>query len=246
MFPLVTALPSTHSAAHRGALFVGFFGTMLVSDCSGPYIIGVELGSSRCGPPNHRVASPELSQFPRKECTRMPRLSDRAEPEKHSRFRAPRCCLPPAHQRRRSGLTAFAARYPAYARPYRLLVCLLTETSARLGADVVRSTFIVEDLHLLLLASLLANLGDRSHRLPSILPSPAPPGAPSPPGGRRCQSPGCTSRRSEHMPPSYVIQPRHRRGSSSPCQRGRRGTRLIVVLPHAWGSAEVLASASKN
>src|SRR5215472_2238873 len=52
--------------------------------------------------------------------------------------------------------TAFAARYPAYARPYRLLVCLLTKTSARLGADVVRSTFIVEDFHLLLLASLLA------------------------------------------------------------------------------------------
>jgi hypothetical protein len=47
--------------------------------------------------------------------------------------------------------------------PYRLLVCLLTETSARLGADVVRYTFIVEDLHLLLLASLLANLGDVFH-----------------------------------------------------------------------------------
>ena len=61
--------------------------------------------------------------------------------------------------------TAFAARYPAYARPYRLLVCLLTETSARLGVDVVRYTFIVEDLHLLLLASLLANLGDVFHPL---------------------------------------------------------------------------------
>ena len=47
--------------------------------------------------------------------------------------------------------------------PYRLLVCLLTETSAWLGADVVRSTFIVEDFHLLLLASLLANLGEKSH-----------------------------------------------------------------------------------
>ena len=93
----------------------------------------------------------------------MLRLSDRAELEKHSRFRAPRCCLPPAHQRRRSGLTAFAAQYPAYARPYRLLVCPLTETSARLGADVVRYTFIVEDSHLLLLASLLANLGVVSH-----------------------------------------------------------------------------------
>ena len=71
MFPLVTALPSTRSAAHRGALFAGFFGTMLVSDCSGPYITGVERRSSRCGPPGHSVASPELSQFPRKERARM-------------------------------------------------------------------------------------------------------------------------------------------------------------------------------
>jgi len=85
LFPLVTALPSTRSAARVGALFAGFFGTMLVSDCSSPCITGVEIGSSRCGPRKHRVASPELSQFPRKECTRMPRLSDRAEPEKHSR-----------------------------------------------------------------------------------------------------------------------------------------------------------------
>src|SRR5215510_12727991 len=59
LFPLVTALPSTRSAAHRGALFAGFCGTMLVSDCSGPCITGVEFGSSRCGPRTHRVASPE-------------------------------------------------------------------------------------------------------------------------------------------------------------------------------------------
>jgi hypothetical protein len=65
-------------------------------------------------------------------------VSDRAEPETHSRSRGPRCGLPLAHQRRRSGQTAFAALYPAYVSPYRLLVCLLTETSARLGADVVR------------------------------------------------------------------------------------------------------------
>ena len=138
MFPLVTALPSTRSAAHRGALFAGFFGTMLVSDCSGPYITGVERRSSRCGPPGPSVASPELSQFPRKERARMLGVSDRAEPEKHSRCRASRCCLPLAHRRRRSGLTAFAAQWPAYVSPYRLLVCPLTETSARLGAGVVR------------------------------------------------------------------------------------------------------------
>jgi hypothetical protein len=65
-------------------------------------------------------------------------VSDRAEPEEYSRWRAPRCCLPLAHQRRRSGRTAFAAPYLAYVSPYRLLVCPLTETSARLGAGVVR------------------------------------------------------------------------------------------------------------
>ena len=161
LFPLVTALPSTRSAAHRGALFAGFCGTMLVSDCSGPCITGVEVGSSQCGPRRHRVASPELSQFPRKECTRMLRLSDRAEPEKHSRCRAPRCCLPPAHQRRRSGRTAFAAPYPAYVSPYRLLVCPLAETSARLRAGVVRYTFPGMDFHHMLLTGLPANLGDR-------------------------------------------------------------------------------------
>ena len=48
-------------------------------------------------------------------------VSDRAEPEKHSRLRAPRYCLPLAHRRRRSGLTAFAAQWPAYVSPYRLL-----------------------------------------------------------------------------------------------------------------------------
>jgi len=77
---------------------------MLVSDCSGPYITGVERYSSRCGPPGPSVASPELSRFPRKERARMLGVSDRAEPEKHSRCRAPRCCLPLAHRRRRSGL----------------------------------------------------------------------------------------------------------------------------------------------
>jgi hypothetical protein len=65
-------------------------------------------------------------------------VSDRAEPKKHSRWRAPRCYLPRAHQRRRSGRTAFAAPYLAYLSPYRLLVCPFTETSARLGAGVVR------------------------------------------------------------------------------------------------------------
>ena len=86
--------------------------------------------------------------------------SDRAEPEKHLRWRAPQCCLPLAHQRRRSGQTAFAAQWPAYVSPYRLLVCLLAKTSARLGAGVVRSPFPGMDLHHMLLTGLPAHLGE--------------------------------------------------------------------------------------
>jgi len=55
MFPLVTALPSTRSAARRGALFAGFFGTMLVSDFSAPCITGVGVAPSLCGPPRGPV-----------------------------------------------------------------------------------------------------------------------------------------------------------------------------------------------
>ena len=52
MFPLVTALPSTRSAAHRGALFAGFFG-----------VESEEVG--QCGPPSVRSIK-RLVQFSRK------------------------------------------------------------------------------------------------------------------------------------------------------------------------------------
>ena len=100
LFPLVTALPSPRSAARRGALFAGIFGTLLVSADSGPCIAGAELRSSRCGPPGPGMVRPESSRFPRTERARMLGGSDRAEPEAHSRFRAPRCGLPLAHRRR--------------------------------------------------------------------------------------------------------------------------------------------------
>ena len=125
-----------------------------------PCITGDERYSSRCEPPGHGMASPEPSRFPRKKRARMLGVSDRAEPEKHSRWRAPRCGLPLAHQRRRSGLTACAAPYLANVSPYRLLVCPLAETSARLGAEVVRSTFPGLDLLHILLTGLPAHLGD--------------------------------------------------------------------------------------
>jgi hypothetical protein len=52
---------------------------------------------------------------------------------------------------------AFEARWLAYAFPYRRFADILANACARLGADVVRYTFIVADLHRLLLAGLPAH-----------------------------------------------------------------------------------------
>jgi len=52
---------------------------------------------------------------------------------------------------------AFAAPWLAYALPYRRFVGVLTDANARLGADVDRYTFIVVDLHHLLLVGLPAH-----------------------------------------------------------------------------------------
>ena len=51
----------------------------------------------------------------------------------------------------------FAAQWLAYALPYRRFVAVLTDANARLGADVDRYSFIVVDLHHLLLAGLPAH-----------------------------------------------------------------------------------------
>ena|SRR6516165_2280532 len=47
---------------------------------------------------------------------------------------------------------SFAARWLAYALPYRRFACTLAGACARLGADAVRYSFIVVDFHHLLLA----------------------------------------------------------------------------------------------
>jgi hypothetical protein len=49
---------------------------------------------------------------------------------------------------------SFAAQWLAYALPYRRFVCILADTHTRLGANVVRYSFIAMDLHHLLLAGL--------------------------------------------------------------------------------------------
>src|SRR5205823_715764 len=57
---------------------------------------------------------------------------------------------------------AFAAQWLAYALPYRRFVAVLADANARLGADVDRYSFIVVDLHHLLLAGLPAHF-ESSH-----------------------------------------------------------------------------------
>ena len=51
----------------------------------------------------------------------------------------------------------FAAQWLAYAIPCRRFACILADTCARLGADVVCYSFIIVDFHHLLLADLSAH-----------------------------------------------------------------------------------------
>ena len=60
---------------------------------------------------------------------------------------------------------SFAAQWLAYASPCRRFAADLAINGARLGADVVRVTFAVEDFHLLLLAGLPAHCGATSGRI---------------------------------------------------------------------------------
>jgi hypothetical protein len=60
---------------------------------------------------------------------------------------------------------SIAAQWLAYTYPYRRFADTLTSTCARLGADVVRYTFIAVDLHHLFLAGLPAHLCEKSNVL---------------------------------------------------------------------------------
>ena len=53
--------------------------------------------------------------------------------------------------------SSFAARWLAYASPYRRFAADLAIDSARLGASAMRQTFTVEDFHLILPAGLPAH-----------------------------------------------------------------------------------------
>jgi hypothetical protein len=65
-------------------------------------------------------------------------------------------------------MNLYEAQWLAYALPYRRFAAALTDCDARLGADMDRYSFIVSDLHRLLVAGLPAHC-ERFWTLPSMI-----------------------------------------------------------------------------
>src|SRR6266540_4153707 len=105
---------------------------------------------------NCRTVDREISRFPRKERLHMPGSSTTPGRSYLAMARPKRIAF-----RTRNGVgtrgLAFAAQWLAYALPYRRFVAVLADANAQLGADVDRYSFIVVDLHHLLLAGLPAH-----------------------------------------------------------------------------------------
>src|SRR6266568_4599209 len=105
---------------------------------------------------NCRTVDREISRFPCKERLHMPGSSTTPGRSDLAMMRPKRVAF-----RTRNGVgtrgLAFAAQWLAYALPYRRFVAVLADANARLGADVDRYSFIVVDLHHLLLAGLPAH-----------------------------------------------------------------------------------------
>ncbi len=104
------------------------------------------------------LAKPEISQFPGEERLHMP-----GSPTAPGRPDACDSASVRVAFHQQNGVSTrvgvdFAAQWLAYAiPPYRRFADALTSIAARLGADVVRYTFVAVDFHLLLLAGLLAH-----------------------------------------------------------------------------------------
>src|SRR5258707_2867857 len=102
---------------------------------------------------NCRTVDREISRFPRKERLHMPGSSTTPGRSDLAMARQKRVAFRARNSVGTRGL-AFAAQWLAYALPYRRFVAALADANARLGADVDRYSFIVVDLHHLLLAGL--------------------------------------------------------------------------------------------
>jgi hypothetical protein len=107
----------------------------------------------------HSQAEPETSRFPRKELSYMPGSPTTPDLQSARDDALQRIAF--RHHKdvgiRDHGL--FVAQLLAYTLPYRRFANALASADARLGADVDRYSFIVSDLHRLLLAGLPAHYG---------------------------------------------------------------------------------------
>src|SRR5260370_36989226 len=128
-----------------------------------------------------RTVDREISRFPRKERLHMPGSSTTPDRPGARDIASVRVAFRARNSVGTRGL-AFAAQWLAYALPYRRFVGVLTDANARLGADVDRYSFIVADLHHLLLAGLPAHF--ESHMTsPAARPAPLRPVPPPTPFG---------------------------------------------------------------
>ena len=164
-FPSASALGSTGSAAGRSALFVGFPATMAESDFSRSVHHRLRLLAFpiRTRPARSwRWPDHGISRFPCKERACVPGSSTTPG--------CPSACVGALghiafHYTDSVGTRdqfSIAAQWLACTFPYRRFADILADACARLGADVVRYSFIVVDLHHLLLAGLPAHLCENS------------------------------------------------------------------------------------
>ena len=103
------------------------------------------------------VADPEISRFPCKELPYMPgsmTTPGRADTRDNASFRV---AFHPSHGVGTRDQNNFAAQWLACTHPYRRFADTLTDACARLGADVVRYSFIAVDSHHFLLTGLPAH-----------------------------------------------------------------------------------------
>ena len=143
-FLAIPPLPSIDSAAGRPALFANFVGTISESDFSSSYIIDFgsrlpDAGRRRIPPPTVKL---EISRFPRKERACMPGSTTTPGRPSACAGALRRVAFRYTDSVGTQNQFSIAAQWLACTYPCRRFADTLTDACARLGADVVRYSFI--------------------------------------------------------------------------------------------------------
>jgi hypothetical protein len=168
-FPSVSALRSSNSSASRPALFVGLSATMAESDFPRRFIIGYGSSPSRCRPDRFLATGRTWDlPVPVQRASTHARFFDHAGSSRRSRLRARLYSLPPSQRRQHPEYEYLCgAQWLAYVLLCRRFAAAFAGDRARLGVDVDRYSFIVSDLHRLLVAGLPAHC-ERVWTLPPV------------------------------------------------------------------------------